>query len=117
MATCVCLELTDCSWHDNSSTMKTTRRIDGSAQKVALGPLGVCDCLRFGLGPSKILLWLQKDAMVTTWSGLGPSYSVVIALQLKTTREALMATGMAEDMYSVVLATGVGRGPLRGCGS
>ena len=55
--------------------------------------------------------------MVTTWSGLGPSYSVVIALQMKTTREALMATGMAEDMYSVVLAIGVGRGPLRGCGS
>ena len=42
--------------------------------------------------------------------------SVVTALQLRTTREALVATGVAEDKYNVAIATWVGRGPLRCCG-
>ena len=53
--------------------------------------------------------------MVTTWLGWGP-YSAVIALQLRNPREALVAIGVAEDKHSVVIATEVGRGPLRCCG-
>ena len=39
--------------------------------------------------------------------------SAVTSLQLRTTREALGATGVAEDKSSVAIATLVGRGPLR----